>query len=216
MEDSAPKRQMITEVEDYFTKGCGRCDRFDTQDCSSRIWVAGQDALRLICLNAGLQETVRWGHPCYQYQGRNIALMSAFRDNFRLTFFNAALLKDPNALLEKAGPNSQSADMMKFTSIEQVTRLAPTILAYLKEAMSYAEAGIKPQKLSTELVLPDELQEAIMADSELAAAFSSLTPGRQRSYVVVLSSAKTSHTRLARIQKYRSNILNGKGALERV
>ena len=37
---------MIAEIEDYFTLGCGRCDRFATTDCSARKWSAGLDALR--------------------------------------------------------------------------------------------------------------------------------------------------------------------------
>ena len=32
---------MITEIEDFFTLGCGRCERFATTDCSTRIWSAG-------------------------------------------------------------------------------------------------------------------------------------------------------------------------------
>jgi len=29
---------MISEVEAYFTKGCGRCNRFGTADCPARLW----------------------------------------------------------------------------------------------------------------------------------------------------------------------------------
>ena len=38
---------MITEIEDYFTRGCGRCGRFDTPDCSARRWQEGIVALRV-------------------------------------------------------------------------------------------------------------------------------------------------------------------------
>ncbi len=64
---------MITIVADYFDKGCGRCDRFATPDCSTRHWAAGLKELRGICLDAGLAETVKWGHPCYLHANRNIA-----------------------------------------------------------------------------------------------------------------------------------------------
>lgn len=94
---------MITDVEDFFTKGCGRCARFDTPDCSTQIWGDGVRQLREICLNAGLTETVKWGHACYTHAGRNIVIIGAFRDNFRLNFFNAGLLKDPEGVLEKTG-----------------------------------------------------------------------------------------------------------------
>ena len=32
---------MITDIEDYFTKGCGRCERFATADCSTRLIATG-------------------------------------------------------------------------------------------------------------------------------------------------------------------------------
>lgn len=117
---------MITEIEDFFTKGCGRCDRFATPDCSVRQWQPGLIALRQICLDAGLSETVKWGHPCYMHAGRNIAILGAFRGDFRLTFFNAALLQDPAGVLERQGPNTRHPDMIRFTENAQVAALAPT------------------------------------------------------------------------------------------
>ncbi|GHE90729.1 OmdA-family protein [Aliiroseovarius zhejiangensis] len=206
---------MITDVDDYFVDGCGRCGRFATPDCSTRIWADGLHDLRAICLGAGLSETVKWGHPCYMLGDRNIALIGAFRGDFRLTFFNAALMKDPEKLLEKPGPNTQTPCLIRFTDPTQVTALAPVIRSYLAEATSYAEAGILPRKTEASFDLPDELVEVLAADPDLASAFDALTPGRQRSYVINLTSAKKSATRFARIDRFRNKILAGKGANER-
>ncbi|MEO3428724.1 YdeI/OmpD-associated family protein [Pelagibius sp. CAU 1746] len=206
---------MITDIEDFFTKGCGRCDRFATPDCSTRKWEAGLESLRRICLDAGLAETVKWGHPCYMHAGRNIALIGAFRGDFRLSFMDAALLKDPEGILEKNGPNTQHRGVIRFTASKQAEEMARTVNAYLKEAMSYADAGIKPKKQPGEIELPDELVEALDNDLELAEAFHSLTPGRQRSYIINLNGAKQASTRVARIGKFRDRILAGKGAMER-
>lgn len=206
---------MITVVDDFFAKGCGRCERFATSDCSVRHWAAGLLELRRLCVEAGLEEVVKWGHPCYMHANRNIAIIGALRSDFRLSFFNAALMKDSAGILEKQGPNTQHADMIRFTDSDQVRRLAPKIIDYLKEAMGYAHAGLKPEKRSDQLELPSELSEALECDPELAQAFERLTPGRQRSYVIALSSAKKSETRVARIAKLRDKILSGKGAMER-
>ncbi len=206
---------MITEIEDFFTKGCGRCDRFDTPDCSARKWSRGLDALRQLCLGAGLSEAVKWGHPCYMHAGRNVAIIGAFRGDFRLTFFNAALLKDPEGVLEKQGPNTQNPGMMRFDDVAQVAAQAAVITAYLHEAASYAEAGVLPIKVATELDFPEELIEAMDADPELAEAFHALTPGRQRSYLFNLNQTKVEQTRRNRIEKFRPHILAGKGALDR-
>lgn len=206
---------MITDIEDFFTLGCGRCERFATPDCSTRQWSEGLLALRQLCLGVGLVETLKWAHPCYTHQGRNIALMGALRGDFRLSFFNAALLTDPAGVLERAGPNSQQADLMRFSSAAQVAAMAPTIRAYLQEAMGHAAAGTRPHKVVAELALPAELTSALGTDPELAAAFARLTPGRQRSYVINLNAAKKSETRVARLAAFRGHILAGKGAQER-
>ena len=206
---------MITDIEDFFSKGCGRCDRFTTEACSARKWLTGLEGLREICRSAGLIETVKWGHPCYMHAGRNIALIGALQGDFRLNFFNAALMKDPEGLLERQGPNTQHPDSIRFTATEQVEERASAIHAYLLEAMAYADAGIRPPKVVQALELPDELVDAMDADAELAEAFHRLTPGRQRSYAILLSSAKTAATRVARIEKARPHILAGKGANER-
>lgn len=206
---------MIIDIEDYFTKGCGRCERFATPDCSTRAWEAGLSTLREICLDAGLTETVKWGHPCYMHAGRNIAVIGAHRGDFRISFFNAALMKDPKGVLEKQGPNTKHADMFRFTDNSQIAEKEPSLRSYLKEAMGYAEAGLKPPREESDIELPDELVEALDADPDLAEAFHRLTPGRQRSYVINLNAAKKSATRVSRIAKFRDKILAGKGALER-
>ena len=206
---------MITDIEDYFLKGCGRCERFDTPDCSTRQWETGLLDLRRICSETGLFESLKWGHPCYVYAGRNVAIIGAFRGDFRLSFFNAALMKDPEGILEKQGPNTQHNDMFRFTDVAHVAPRETIIRSYLKEAMAYADAGIKPQKDESTLDLPDELVEALDADPELAEAFHNLTPGRRKSYAINISSAKKAETRIARITKFRPKIMAGKGAMER-
>ena len=206
---------MITNIEDYFMKGCGRCERFNTADCSTKQWESGLAELRRICLESKLVETVKWGQPCYMHADRNIVIFGALRNDFRLSFFNAALMQDPNGVLEKNGPNTRHPDMFRFTENNQIAEMEPIIKAYIEEAMGYAEAGIKPPKEEFELELPDELVDAMDADPELAEAFHNLTPGRQKSYIFNLNSAKKSETRIARIVKFRSKIIAGKGATER-
>jgi uncharacterized protein YdeI (YjbR/CyaY-like superfamily) len=206
---------MITEIQDYFDLGCGRCERFATADCSTKKWHAGLARLREVCLEMGLSEEVKWGHPCYVHGGRNIAIIGAFREGYRLAFFNAALMKDPEGVLEREGPKTKHAGTLRFTDNSQVGAMARTVRAYLGEAIGYADAGTKAPREAHELDLPEEMVEAMDADPELAEAFQALTPGRQRSYEILLKGAKKSETRVARIAKFRAKIIEGKGATER-
>lgn len=205
---------MITNTEDYFTMGCGRCERFATADCSARLWKDGLSELRRICRASGLIEMVKWGHPCYVHKGRNIAIIGAFRGAFRLSFFNSALLTDSEAVLEKQGPNTRHPDMIRFVDSSKIRDLEPVILAYLREAMGFAEAGIRPPKEEGDIELPDELVDALDCDPELAEAFRQLTPGRKRSYVINLNGARKAETRMSRIAGFRDRILAGRGATE--
>lgn len=206
---------MITGIEDYFARGCGRCARFDTPDCATKQWAEGLAALRHICGGAGLVETVKWGHPCYMHAGRNVAIIGALRGDFRLSFFEAGLLADPDGLLERQGPNTAWPDMLRFTDAVQVADRAPAIRSLLAEAMGHAAAGRRAPKADRAVDWPDELVAALDRDPDLAEAFHRLTPGRQTSYLIALGGAKRPETRVARIEKFRPRILSGKGAQER-
>ena len=206
---------MITNPDEFFIKGCGRCARFATPDCSTRPWIKGLNELRRICLAMDLSETVKWAHPVYMHVGRNIALFGAFRGDFRLSFLNPGLLTDSEGVLEPQGPNSQTPSMIRFTAVEQVGEMEPIIRAYLQQLMDSAEAGTRVPKVHREIEIPEELIEAIDSDPELAAAFQTLTPGRRKSYLFNLNQAKQSATRIARIEKFRHRIIAGKGLMER-
>lgn len=206
---------MITEIEDFFTRGCGRCARFDTPTCSALTWQAGLARLRQVCLSMGLSEVVKWGHPCYMHAGRNIAVIGALQGDFRLSFFNAALLSDPDGALERQGPNTRHPDMLCFTDAGLVAEKEPALRRLLAEAMAHAEAGRTAPRDETEPDLPEELADALDSDPALAEAFYALTRGRRRSYVIALSSAKQSETRRRRIEGFRDRIFAGRGAMER-
>lgn len=206
---------MIRDVADYFASGCGRCDRFATPDCSTRLWLPGLLTLRRICRGAGLAEVAKWGHPVYMHAGRNVAILGAFRGDFRLSFFHAALLRDPDGLLQRQGPNSRHADCLRFTDPAAPLHLEPAIRAFLAEAMGHAEQGPVPPRDRTERDLPADLIEALDADPALAEAFAALTPGRRTSWALHVAGARTAATRLSRIEKGRARILAGKGATER-
>jgi len=207
---------MITDINEYFAKGCDRCARFATPDCAVQHWAKGLADLRAICLGLGLTETVKWGHPCYMYADRNIAIFGAFRDNFRLSFMNGALLEDEGKHLEKLGPNTSTPTILCFRSNTEVSARADLIRAYLTELMGYADAGIRPApKHHADLVLPDELVTAFDMDADYAAGFDALTPGRRRGWNLHFTSAKQSTTRDNRIAKARDKIMAGKGWNER-
>lgn len=180
----------------------------------SQQWPAEIAALRPILLERGLIEEIKWRKPCYSSGGKNIAILQEMNGFLALMFFKGALLDDPAGVLEAQGPNSRSARRMTFTSVDDVERMAATVAAYVDAAITVETAGLDVGP-APELVLVDELQARLDADSALQAAFEALTPGRQREYHLHVSSAKQSTTRTSRVEKLVPKILDGKGLRDR-
>lgn len=175
-------------------------------------WKAEMEKLRAIMLDTPLTEELKWGKPCYSFNGGNVVIIQAFKDTCALLFCKGALLNDPRAILQKPGENTQSARRILFTDIKEITRLAKVIKAYVLAAIDVEQAGLEVEyRKSTDLVFPEEFQQRLKADPALKKAFTALTPGRQRGYHMHFSSAKQPKTRESRIDKCVPLILAGKG-----
>jgi len=180
----------------------------------SQQWPDEMAALRPILLGSGLTEQLKWAKPCYCHGGKNIAIMQEMKEFLALMFFKGALLEDPAGVLVEQGPNSRSARRIEFRSVDDVTRLADTVAAYLDEAVAVEEAGLEVGPApAPELVA--ELQQRLDGDPALRTAFEALTPGRQREYNLYFSEAKQAKTRVARVEKYVPKIREGKGFRDR-
>lgn len=180
----------------------------------SRRWPREISALRPMLLDAGLNEQIKWGKPCYSHDGRNVVIVQEMNDFLALMFFKGALLSDPDGVLRDQGPNSRSARRIEFTSVDDVERLAATVASYLREAIRVEESGLEMGP-PPELVPVAELQDRLDADPALRAAFEALTPGRRREYDLYFSGAKQASTREGRIDRYVHKILDGKGLRDR-
>jgi len=180
----------------------------------AKSWRGEIRKLRTILLDCGLDEDLKWGKPCFMFEGTNVAIIQPFKAHLSLMFFKGALMKDTHGLLRSQGKNTQSALRLEFTSAAQVR---PAVVAsYVKQAIAAEIAGLKVDfKAKHELELPDELTQILERDRRLEEAFYSLTPGRQRGYVLYFTGAKQSRTRTARIEKYIPRILAGVGMHDR-
>ena len=175
-------------------------------------WKAELEQLRIILRDCGLTEDLKWKQPCYSFKGKNICIIGGFKDFCVLSFFKGVLLQDKAGILVQQGENTQSARIVKITELEQIATLKATLKAYIFEAIEVEKAGIEvPFKSNDELVLVEELQTKLDADVTFRAAFTALTPGRQRAYNMYFSGAKQAKSRLDRIEKYTPKILSGKG-----
>lgn len=175
-------------------------------------WRAQSQALRKIVLDCGLTEELKWGEPCYTVDGGNVIIIHGFKEYCALLFFKGALMKDPNAILIRQTENVQGARQIRFTDLAEIDRMTDILAAYVLEAVAVEKAGLKVEYRKTEeFPVPDEFQARLDAEPELKIAFEALTPGRQRAYLLNFAAPKQAKTREARIEKYLSRILEGKG-----
>jgi uncharacterized protein YdeI (YjbR/CyaY-like superfamily) len=175
-------------------------------------WQEEYEKLRAICLDCGLTEELKWGQPCYTLQEKNIVLIHGFNEYCALLFFKGALLSDDHGILIQQTENVQVPRQMRFTNLVEIVELAPTIKAYIHEAIEVEKAGLKVElKKTADYKVPEEFQYKLDHIPALKAAFEALTPGRQRGYLFHFSQPKQSKTREARVEKYIPQILGGKG-----
>ena len=175
-------------------------------------WREEFEKLRMIILDCGLTEELKWGVPCYTFEKRNIVLMHGFKDYCALLFFKGALLKDPEGILIQQTKNVQAARQIRFTNVREIVKLKAILKAYVYAAIEVEKSGQKVNfKKTSEFKIPEEFQEKLNKTSALKKAFAALTPGRQRAYIFYFSQPKQSKTRQSRVEKYTRQILNGKG-----
>jgi uncharacterized protein YdeI (YjbR/CyaY-like superfamily) len=187
-----------------------RCKYGGTPKCKVLNWVGELKLLRTLVLSTGLSEEIKWGIPVYTYNGKNIVTINALKASANIGFFKGVLLKDEHKLLQQQG-NIQSSRIIRFTEIKQIVEVKDKLLAYINEAIQLEISGKKITYKKNPEPIPEELTNAFKQDSAFKKAFYSLTPGRQRGYIIYFSQPKQSLTRIGRIEKLKSRILDGLG-----
>ncbi|MGO4348403.1 YdeI family protein [Paenibacillus sp. MCAF9] len=178
----------------------------------SKKWKEEYKKLRNIVLDCELTEEYKWMHPCYTFQNKNIVLIHGFKEYCALLFHKGALLKDPNGILIQQTENVQAARQIRFTSVQEIVEMEAILKSYINEAIEVEKAGLEVVfKKNTEYTIPDEFQNKLDEMPALKTAFEALTPGRQRAYIFYFSEPKQSKTRESRVEKYKQQILDGKG-----
>ncbi|GAB2514353.1 YdeI/OmpD-associated family protein [Spirosoma aerophilum] len=175
-------------------------------------WQKEYEKLRTIVLDCGLTEELKWGVPCYTLHKHNVVLIHGFKDYCALLFHKGALLQDADGILIQQTENVQATRQIRFTSVQEIIKLEPILKAYIYEAIEVERAGLKVElKKTASFQTVVEFQTKLDEVPTLKAAFESLTPGRQRAYLLYFAAPKQAKTRESRIEKCMPNILNGKG-----
>src|SRR4051812_39414292 len=105
------KNSINPKVDFYFSK--------------AKKWQEEIRKLRIIILDCGLTEELKWGVPCYTFENRNVVLIHVFKEYCALLFFKGALLNDANSILIQQTENVQAARQIRFTNVREIVKLEP-------------------------------------------------------------------------------------------
>ena len=175
-------------------------------------WQKELAQLRLIVLDCGLTEELKWGCPCYTFQKNNVVLIHDFKEYCAFLFHKGALLNDADGILIQQTENVQAARQIRFTNLKQIVEMETVLKTYIFEAIEVEKAGLKVELKKTEAFkMPEEFERKLVENAALKTAFEALTQGRQRAYLLHFSAPKQAKTRESRVEKCMQQILDGKG-----
>src|SRR5213080_2213500 len=128
----------------------------------AKKWQKEMEKLRMIILDCGLDEELKWGCPCYTFEKGNIVLIHGFKEYCALLFFKGALLNDAKGILITQTENVQAARQVRFTNVREIVKMKPILKAYIYEAIEVEKAGLKvPLKKTEEFSMPEEFQNKL-------------------------------------------------------
>lgn len=177
----------------------------------SGLWAEELELLYTIVRSTELEETIKWGGPCFTINGKNVLGIGGFKSYVGIWFHQGVFLKDPKKVLVNASAEKTKA--LRQWRFQSKKEMDPKLIkAYILEAIENAKGGkdLKPERKKN-AEIPHELESALLKDKKLNSSFNLLTPFKQREYTEYISDAKQEKTRIARVEKSIPLILAGKG-----
>ena len=160
----------------------------------------------ILAADPAIVEDWKWG-PNYSMQGM-ICGYGAFKAHVTLTFFKGVAMKDPKKILEPCSADNAHNRSVKFRDESEID--AKTLTAYVREAATLNESGVKVERRRAEIEVPPDFKQALAASKKALEAFHGLTPGYRREYLEWIVAAKRPETRAMRIKQTVRQCSEGK------
>ncbi len=149
-----------------------------------------------------VEETMKWSFPHFDYHGKILCSMAAFKQHAVLNFW---LSNDIEALKPYRVVEGTAKAMGQLGKLTSVKDLPPDkiLLLAIKEAMILIDAGASlkkaPPQKAAELPVPDMLKKALAKNKTAKAVFEKFPPSHRKEYIQWITEAKTDATRDKRI-----------------
>ena len=155
----------------------------------------------------GVEETIKWSMPFFEYKGAILGNMSAFKQHCAFGFWGMeirAVLREANAVRGDA-----MGTLGRITRVEDLPA-EKELRGWIRQAAGFIESGkytspiatrqrvVKPKK--PPLKTPDDLAAALKKNKKAAATFEAFSPSCKREYVDWVLDAKREETRAKRVR----------------
>ena len=155
-------------------------------------------------------ETIKWGFPNFEYHGRLLCSMAAFKAHCAFGFWHRGM----EAILAADGAKAETA-MGSLGRIASVADLPgeKTMARYIREAAKLNESGTaarpaaKPRRA---LAVPADLAAALKKNKVAAATFEKFSASHRRDYIEWITEAKREETRGKRLATTLEWLAEGK------
>ena len=162
----------------------------------------------------GVQETMKWSFPHFEYNGSILCSMASFKKHCAFGFWKASVMKDPHKLFELQGRTA----MGHLGRIESIDDLPSDkiLISYIKEAAKLNKEGVKlpsrtkPVTTAKSIDPPDYMLKALKKNKKAWSNFEAFSPGRKKEYIEWITGAKTEATRTKRVSDMLEWVEEGK------
>lgn len=160
-----------------------------------------------------IAETTKWGFPHFEYRGKILFSMAAFKAHCACGFRLAPIMKDPEGLFQTEEKTAMG-HLGRITSLNDLPS-DKILIVYLKEAMLLTEQGASlPKKIAVRIqqdARSEDFERALHKNKTALVQFRSFPPSKQKDYIQWITEAKQTVTREKRIQTAIEWISEGKG-----
>jgi len=165
----------------------------------------------------GVEETVKWSRPFFEYKGVILCNMSAFKQHCAFGFWGLEI----GAILREAGAVRKGA-MGTLGRITSVAALPPEkqLMAWVRQAAAFVDDGSYTSPIAARnkvikapkpaLKTPPAFTKALNQNMKARSAFAAFSPSCKREYIEWIVGAKREETRDQRIATAVEWIAQGK------
>lgn len=175
-------------------------------------WAEELELIKSIIDKTELEEMTKWGGPVFTVNKKNVLGVGGFKSYVGVWFFNGVFLKDEKGVLVNANEGvTKALRQWRFASKEEILKNEKLLLQYIQEAIANEKAGLSKKPEKKEAIISELLNAEFKNDPSLEQAFKGFTPYKQHEFLEYVESAKQEKTKLTRIEKIKSMILDGIG-----